>query len=379
MSVQRLILATGEVRYRARVKSHGRGVASRVFARRADAIAWESEQVRRLRLGEWIDPRRGSVPLSVVATSWLETRGSVKRRTRETDAAVWRRYIEPRFGAWPVASITGAEVASWLGGVVASGSAPASARRALATLRLILAHAVDDQRVTRNVAAAVRAPRGGARREGRALTMTEIRALHSACRGPLADVVVVLAFTGLRWGELAGLRVGDQVTVPGRGLRVQRALLASSEGGSLYVDSVKSGRSRTVPLLPDVAAIVDRWAADREAVDWLFHAPGGGPLRETNWKRSVRWVEATAAIGLPTLRVHDLRHTAASIWLGAGADPKVVQRVLGHASAAMTMDLYGHMIDDNLWSAAKKLGDSTGTQSGAVFELRRGDSDGTGR
>jgi hypothetical protein len=53
---------------------------------------------------------------------------------------------------------------------------------------------------------------------------------------------------------------------------------------------------------------------------------------------------------------HDLRHTCASLWLGAGADPKVVQRILGHASAAMTMDLYGHLIDHNLWTSAKRVG-----------------------
>jgi integrase len=55
--------------------------------------------------------------------------------------------------------------------------------------------------------------------------------------------------------------------------------------------------------------------------------------------------------------VHDLRHTAASIWLAAGADPKVVQRVLGHATASMTMDLYGHLVDGNLWQAARMVGD----------------------
>ncbi len=58
-----------------------------------------------------------------------------------------------------------------------------------------------------------------------------------------------------------------------------------------------------------------------------------------------------------SFRVHDLRHTAASVWLAAGADPKVVQRVLGHATAAMTMDLYGHMMDANLWQAARLIGD----------------------
>lgn len=72
------------------------------------------------------------------------------------------------------------------------------------------------------------------------------------------------------------------------------------------------------------------------------------------------WSQTVAAIGRPTLRVHDLRHTCASLWLGAGADPKVVQRVLGHASAAMTMDVHGHLIDQDLWDAAARFGGTTG-------------------
>lgn len=88
MGVQRYSLPSGAVRYRARVKWHGRYVATRVFERKADAVAWEQDQQRRrLRLGEWIDPRRGQVPLWVVAGDWLGSRGSVKRRTRETDEA----------------------------------------------------------------------------------------------------------------------------------------------------------------------------------------------------------------------------------------------------------------------------------------------------
>ncbi len=79
---------------------------------------------------------------------------------------------------------------------------------------------------------------------------------------------------------------------------------------------------------------------------WLLGAPGRGPLCESNWKRSVGWSTATTAV-LDGFRVHDLRYTAASIWLAAGADPKVIQRVLGHATASMTMDLYGHLVDGN--------------------------------
>jgi integrase len=380
MGVQRYTLPSGVVRYRARVKSHGRYVATRVFERKADAVAWEQDQRRRLRLGEWIDPRRGQVPLSVVAADWLRSRGSVKRRTRETDEAAWRNYIERRFGNWPVASITAAEVSSWVGSLVARGLAPSTATRALATLRSVLAFAVADGRIQHNVAAEVRKPTSGrVRREGQALTLDELGALTDACKGRYRDVVPVLALAGLRWGELAGLQVGDRVSVPGPGLRLRRAVLASAGGGALYVDTLKNNRARTVPLVLDLVPIVDRWAGGKAPGAWLFEAPEGGALRESNWKRSVGWSAATSAAGVPGFRVHDLRHTAASVWLGAGADPKVVQRVLGHATAAMTMDLYGHLVDANLWQAARLVGDTSGTSMPSGAALESGDGQGPGR
>jgi integrase len=175
-------------------------------------------------------------------------------------------------------------------------------------------------------------------------------------------VVRVLGLAGLRWGELAGLQVGDRVAVPGQGLRLQRAVLASSKGGELFVDTSKGKRARTVPLVRELVPVVESWAKGKASDAWLFESPRGGPLGGSNWKRSVGWTRATAVIGRPTLRVHDLRHTCASLWLGAGADPKVVQRILGHASAAMTMDLYGHLIDQNLWDAAEKFGGTTGAR-----------------
>ena len=77
-----------------------------------------------------------------------------------------------------------------------------------------------------------------------------------------------------------------------------------------------------------------------------------------------------AAAGVPDVRVHDLRHTAASLWLAAGADPKVVQRVLGHATAAMTMDLYGHLVDASLWQAARLIGGTTGASERLQGRIR---------
>ncbi|HLM88099.1 MAG TPA: hypothetical protein VK284_03575 [Streptosporangiaceae bacterium] len=194
-----------------------------------------------------------------MAADWLGSRGSVKRRTRETDEAAWRNYVQPRFGNSPVASITAAEVSSWVGSLVARSLAPSTATRALATLRSILAFAVADERVQHNVAAAARNPTSGqARREGQALTLAEVHSLTEACKGRYRDVVPVMALAGLRWGELSGLQVGDRIWAPGPGLRLQRAVLAGGGGGALYVDTLKNKRARTVPLVQELLPVVDR-------------------------------------------------------------------------------------------------------------------------
>jgi len=360
VSVQRLVTQGGRVSYRARVKSHGREVATKCFERRADAVAWVSDQTRRIRTGDWVDPRRGRISMGLVADGWLDTRASVKRRTRETDLATWANYVQPTFGNRAIATITTAEVSEWQAGLVASGLAPSTARRALAVIRAILDHAVADDRLTRNVARAVRPPRGGtAARDGVALTLEEVEALAVACTGPLSDVVLMLGYTGLRWGELAGLQVGDRIDVPGPGVRVRRAVLTDSTGRQ-FIDTTKNHRARTVPLPPRLVGIVNAHCAARDPGAWLFETSAGTALREENWKRAVGWPHAKHAIGRPNLRVHDLRHSAASIWLGAGADAKVVQRVLGHATASMTLDLYGHVIDANLWRGAELVGGRKG-------------------
>lgn len=185
-----------------------------------------------------MDPRRGRVPLEVVANDWLASRATVKRRTLESDQGIWRRYIAPRWRLRPVVSITTAEVATWMGELMASGLARSTVTRALATLRSLLAYAVADGRLTVNVAAVAKAPMGGqAGREGQMLSLSELEALATACNGPYGDLVMVLGLGGLRWGEMAGLQVGDRVSVPGPGLRLSRTVLASNGGGALYVDS----------------------------------------------------------------------------------------------------------------------------------------------
>jgi len=105
--------------------------------------------------------------------------------------------------------------------------------------------------------------------------------------------VPVLALAGLRWGELAGLQVGDRVSVPGPGLRLSRAVLAARAAArcmSTHWRITGPGRCR---WWPSWCRSSTGGARGKEPEAWLFAAPGGGPLRESNWKRSVGWRAAT--------------------------------------------------------------------------------------
>lgn len=152
------------------------------------------------------------------------------------------------------------------------------------------------------------------------------------------------AWTGLRWGEVVALRR------PSFDLLRRRLLVAESAtdvGGRLEFGTPKNHQAREVPL-PDFLIELVAPLLDTEDDALLFTAPKGGPLRSGNFRRNV-WLPACQASGMPEgLRVHDLRHTAASLAISGGASVKAVQRLLGHSSARITLDRYTHLFNDDL-------------------------------
>jgi integrase len=122
----------------------------------------------------------------------------------------------------------------------------------------------------------------------------------------------------------------------------------------------------------ELRPIAERLATGKSRGDLLFISPRGKPLREGNWRRSAGWDKLLERLDLAPLRIHDLRHAAASMWIAKGADVKVVQRILGHKSATMTLDLYGHLWDTSLWEAAKRF---THTSHTSEAESQESDDD----
>jgi integrase len=170
-----------------------------------------------------------------------------------------------------------------------------------------------------------------------------------------AEVVRFLAYTGLRWGEMAALRVQD-FDMLRRRVNVSRSV---TESGGLVWSTPKTWERRSVPF---PAALADELAAlmvGKGRDELVFTDLRGGVLRNSNWRARVFEPAVnkcqTADESFPSITPHDLRHSAASLAISAGANVKAVQRMLGHAKASMTLDVYADLFDEDLDSVAANL------------------------
>jgi integrase len=185
----------------------------------------------------------------------------------------------------------------------------------------------------------------------------DTKRLEILCQFAGRQLIVIrfLAYTGLRWGEMAALRVGD-FDMLRRRVNVSRSV---TEFNGLVWSTPKSWERRSVPF---PAALADELSAPmvgkgRDAL--VFTNTSGGVLRASNYRK--RFFAAAVSTcqkadeSFPTVTPHDLRHTAASLAVSAGANVKAVQRMLGHAKASMTLDVYADLFDDELDSVAASL------------------------
>jgi integrase len=364
-SIQKRTNGTWRARYRDTAgKEHARH-----FARKVDAQSWLDSVTSSIQTGTWVDPARSRLTVGILATQWLAGKVNLKPTTRALYESVLSNHVLPRWRDVPLTRVEHGDVQAWVADLVASGLSAGHVRKCSSVLSGVLRLAVRDRRLPSNPALGVDLPRVRERKR-KYLTASQVELLaDEAGDGRLA--VLVLAYCGLRWSELAALRVG-RIDFLRRRLNVAEAM-TEVNGSQIIWGTPKSDEARSVPLprfLVDELAV---YVAGKGREDLVFTTAAGAPLRNRNARRS--WFNnAAEAIGEPGLTPHELRHTAASLAVSAGANVKAIQRMLGHASAALTLDRYADLFDDDLDAVADRLDGLARAARGLPADSLRTDS-----
>jgi len=321
----------------------------KLFARKTDAerhlLGVEHSQL----VGSYIDPAAARLSVADWSARWFAAQSHLKPSTRARYEGIVARHIRPTWGDVPLSGVRNADVAAWVTRLSSSGLAASTVRYVHRVFSLMLTSAVSDGRLARNAAVGVKLPKA-TRSEKRYLTHEQAAALADAA-GDQRLVVLVLAYTGLRWSELAGLRV-RRVDLMRRRLDIAEAVVDIR--GHLSWGTPQNHQRRSVPLPRSLVDDLAVQLAGKRPDDLVFTTRRGAVLRNLNWRRDVFDAAARSA-GLDGLTPHELRHTAASLAVSAGANVKAVQRLLGHASAAVTLDVYSGLFEDDLDAVADRL------------------------
>lgn len=344
-SISKTPAGTWRARYR---DGNGREHA-KVFRRKVDGQQWLDQTTTAVQTGNYVSPALGKVTLGVFGPQYLDAQAHLKASTATRYRSLWVQHIAPTWAAVRLCDVSYADVVAWISLLQRKGLSGSSVRQAHRVLSMVLDLAVKDGRMPRNHAHGVKLPRA-AKPAKRFLTHRQVAELADAA-GPGRLPILLLAYTGLRWGEVAALRVGS-VDLLLRRLQLSEA--TTELGGHLVSGTPKNHQARSVPLAGLLIDALAQAMAGKSKTDLVFTAPEGGQLRLSNFRSRI-FDPAVKAAGLDGITPKSLRDAAASLAVSSGANVKVVQRMLGHASAAMTLDVYSGLFDDDLDGVADRM------------------------
>jgi integrase len=325
-----------------------------VYGRTRAEAAEKLKQAMR-QVDDGIDLNAEKMTLAAFLDRWLASsvKPSVKVRTYEGYESIVRVRVVPRIGKKPLAKVTALDCQHLYSRLAEAGLSARSIVHTHRVLHRAFEQAIKWNLIQRNPADGATAPRAQ-RSEMRVLTPREVNVFLAATIEHPAHALYVLAITtGMRAGEVLGLKWADVDLDLGR-LTIKRALQQQNGGKGLVFVTPKSSRSRRTIVLGQRAiealrAHRDRQTFKRRAVgdewrdlDLVFSGPKGGPV-DPSWSRQTFYAALDAA-GMPRVRFHDLRHTAATLLLAQGVHPKVVSELLGHSTIGLTLDTYSHML-----------------------------------
>lgn len=349
------------VRYDVRYREPGGRPRVKTWRRKADAVRFaRSVEVDKDR-GLFVDPALSRTTLAEVASAWLDSNPGKRDGSWQRDEIVVRRHIVPTLGPRAIGSLTPADVQGAVNRWAAKVS-PGTVRRQYGVLRAIVNYAVANDMLGRSPCRRIKLPEvTPAKRH--IVSADELAALAEAMGGVGAygPMVYLGTVAGLRWGEVAGLRVG-QLDFEARTLAVTQTVVRGRGSAVAFGEPKSAAGRRTLAVPLGLAEMLCEHIRVRglmvEADDaLLFTSPDGGVLRYSNWLRRV-WHPATVAAGLGRivtneatgrkryvgLGFHDLRRANATGLVAEGVDIKTAQVVLGHSNPQLTLGLYAQAV-----------------------------------
>lgn len=331
------------------------------FPRKVDATAFAATVETSKLAGAYVDPNAGKITVGYWAERWLEGKVALKPSTRERYAGILRTHVVPRWGNVKLNDVSHSDIQRWVA-ELSKKRAAETVRKTFRVLSLVLASAVKDERLARNPAEGVELPTITTG-ERMFLTHEQVHRLAQAC-GHYRLVVLFLAYTGLRWGEMAALRVG-RLDLARRRAHIKESVTLVN--GRQVWGTPKTYEEREVPIPQFLIDDLTRHIQGKSPDDLVFTGDRrGGALRSLVFRRAAL-DHAAEELGLAGFHPHAFRHTAASLAIAAGADIKVVQQMLGHQSATMTLDLYGHLLPDRLDEVAARLDEAAQPHVSKMF------------
>lgn len=268
------------------------------------------------------------------ARHWPVIQESVRASTARAYERGWRLRVKPWLGHIKLEKLTAGLIEEAISGWTGTTSTRIDA---LSVLSRLLDGAVRAHLVPLNQARLARRPKSDASNSlrSRALTAAEVQLLLASIDDAhYRRYIAGLVYTGMRANEATALRIED-VDLAHRTIHVRRAFSIGADGRGIEL-TPKSHKERDVPIpMPLVGPLTEAMAGKRRG-DLVFSGPRGGRINASNVRRAIDWKTVRAQLHRDDLRIHDLRHTLATLLFDAGASANDVQAILGHSSMQMT-------------------------------------------
>ncbi len=355
-SIRNYKTKSGATRYEVVYRGPDGRQRSKSFVRKVEANRFSNTVEADLARNDWLDPQKGRAHFGELAAIWLKSTTHLKPTTRQGYESIVAKHLLPKFGSRPVASIDHAEILVFISGLTEAGAGPGTVRNIRDVTRMIFKFAVRSGAVKTNPVFDIKVPRKHPE-EMMFLTPEEVMNLAAAITKPpirmrggehrrdsypeYGTLVRLAAFTGLRAGEIVGLRAGR---VDLKRNRVEVVETVTEAHGKLQFGSTKTYARRVVPVPPPIVAELAMIINGRPEDSLIFVGPNGSALRHSNWYPR-HFKPATRVAELDTrTRFHDLRHTYAAFLIAQNAHPRAMMERLGHSTINVTLGTYGHLL-----------------------------------